>query len=82
MRKIIGAMVIGVILSGCTDPDLATRVLRQNNYTDIQITGFKPFGCAKTDEFSTGFSARAPNGERVWGVVCSGFLKGATIRVF
>ena len=38
------------------------------------------FGCSEDDTFSTKFSATNAKGERVGGAVCSGWLKGSTIR--
>lgn len=69
-----------VTLAACTDEPKALRVLQSNGYTDIKLTGYDPFGCDKHDNFATGFQARSPNGQFVTGVVCSGWMKGATIR--
>lgn len=66
---------------GCARPDEATRVLYQQGYTNIEITGWRPFAKADSDTFSTGFQAISPSGEPVTGAVCSGWLKGATIRL-
>ena len=49
-------------------------------FTEIEITGHKFFVCDEKDTFSTGFCAKNPRGVRVCGVVCSGWLKGGTIR--
>jgi hypothetical protein len=83
MRKSIAAVIlISAVLAGCSDAPTAERVLRQQNYKDILITGYSWFSCGRDDSFATGFRAKAPNGETVEGVVCSGWLKGATVRVF
>jgi hypothetical protein len=83
MRKGMAvAALSAIILAGCTDAPTAERVLRQQNYKDVRTTGYSLFSCGKGDSFATGFRARAPNGEMVSGVVCSGWLKGATVRVF
>lgn len=63
-----------------TSGNEATRVLRYNGYTNIKITGLKPFSCSEEDDFATGFTAKSSSGQTVSGVVCSGFLKKATIR--
>lgn len=69
-----------IALAACTDAPKAQRVLESAGYTEIKITGYDAFACDKNDNFSTGFQARSPNGQFVTGVVCSGWLKGATIR--
>lgn len=80
MTKTAAIFAIAILLCGCTAEDTATRALKGAGYTDIQTTGYRVFGCAKSDEFHTGFEAKGPSGQRVSGVVCSGFLKGATVR--
>ncbi len=80
MKKIIGAAIVAVMLSACTSGDKAREVLAAQGFTNIQITGYKVFGCSEDDTFHTGFVAKAPNGTTVSGVVCSGFLKGSTVR--
>ena len=64
----------------CTKPSEATRVLQRQGYTDITITGWRPFAKAEGDAFSTGFRAKSPTGSTVSGTVSSGILKGATVR--
>lgn len=68
------------ILSACTQPEKATRILKADGYENIQMTGYDFFACSDSDSFSTGFLA-IKNGQVVRGVVCAGFLKGATIRI-
>ena len=82
MKKtlIIAAIVGMTALSGCSDASTARRVLEENGYSNIKITGHAWFTCADSDDFSTGFEATAPGGRHVTGAVCSGFFKGATIR--
>lgn len=84
--KIIG--IIGLIIvscwampQACTQPENATRVLRQSGYKNIRITGWRPFAKSEKDVFSTGFEATSPSGEPVTGAVTSGWLKGSTIRL-
>lgn len=81
MKK-IAAMLIGLALAGCTDVPGAERALRQAGYKNVTITGYSMFSCGKDDGWSTGFTATAPNGERVTGAVCAGLMKGNTIRTF
>jgi hypothetical protein len=69
-----------IALRGCTDEDGARRVLQQNGYKDITITGYR-FGMGgEHDTYVTGFEATSPSGSRVSGAVCSGLFKGSTIR--
>lgn len=81
MKHRIAILSIALLaLSACTDGDTATRALHGAGYTDIQLTGYRWTGCSDSDDYATGFSATGPTGVRVTGVVCSGWLKGATIR--
>ena len=68
-------------LAACTRPEAAERTLRQQGYTHIGMGGFAFWGCGKDDTFKTKFTANAPNGEPVSGVVCEGWLKGRTVRL-
>lgn len=65
---------------GCTNPEGAEKVLKDQGYTNIVITGYRCFSCGEEDSFATGFTATSPNGTQVSGTVCEGFLKGKTIR--
>ena len=80
MKKIILAVLILGLLSGCTDPEKATSVLSAQGYKDIEVTGYNLFSCGQDDLYSTGFAATSVTGQRVKGTVCSGILKGATVR--
>lgn len=78
---IIAIIVIGYLIIPFTDPKNAERVLSENGYTDIQITGYSFMLCGKDDVQHTGFIAKSINGSQVKGAVCSGlFIKGSTIR--
>lgn len=81
LMGIIAVVLSVTMLTGCTDSEGAERVLRLNNFTDIQITGYAWLSCSEKDTIRTGFTATAPNGEKVSGAVCSGLLfKNSTIR--
>lgn len=71
-----------VILAACSDADTAKRAVEAQGFTDVVITGYTMWGCSEDDTFRTGFYATGVNGVRVEGVVCSGWLKGATVRVW
>jgi uncharacterized lipoprotein YehR (DUF1307 family) len=79
MKKVLIAVVLIVAMSGCTAENEARRVLENDGFTNIQLKGWSPFSCDQKDTFATGFEADK-NGRHVKGVVCSGVLKGATIR--
>lgn len=80
MKGLLLAAIVAAMLTGCTSGDKAREVLAAQGFTEIEITGYDVFGCSEDDTFHTGFKATAPNGNRVEGVVCSGILKGATVR--
>ncbi len=79
-KKLVIIALTLLALTGCTRSDEATKVLKANGYTDITITGWRPFMAGKDEAFSTGFQAKSPSGTVVTGAVTSGFLKGSTIR--
>jgi len=80
MKKII-LIAVAVLFVGCTQPEKAEQVLRQQGYTNIEITGWEPFMKGEDDVFSTGFTATAQNGETVRGAVTGGWFKGSTVRL-
>lgn len=79
---VFGIVAIFVSVGGCTDKNGAIRALTEQGYTNIQITGYSWFSCGQDDAFSTGFTATSQNGSQIEGAVCSGWLKGYTIRTF
>ncbi len=74
--------LLAIILGACSDAPNTTRILSDQGYTNIKTTGYSIFSCGKEDSFSTGFEATSPSGKRVKGVVCSGWMKGGTVRFF
>lgn len=79
MKRVVLCAAL-LLLSACTDPDTARRVLAENGYTDIQIGGYAAWSCSEGDDYATEFTATSPVGRPVRGAVCSGWFKGATIR--
>lgn len=80
MRKLIFA--IALVLSACTDPEKATKILTEQGFNNIYIVGYDFWGCSKDDFYRTGFTAEK-DGNQIKGVVCSGILfKGSTLRFF
>lgn len=76
-------LALSIALGGCSEPDRATQILSAQGFTDIVIhpVGFvDAFSCSEGDSLYTPFTAKGPSGAAVDGVVCSGFLKGATVR--
>lgn len=72
-----------VFLASCTSSNDFNKIkqkLEQQGYTNIINTGYDFFCCGEGDTFSTGFKAVDKEGNEVKGCVCSGILKGATIR--
>lgn len=80
---IIGIFIVAMLLAlpHCTDVDGATHTLKVNNYKPIHVGGYAWFNGDKGDVYRTKFTAIAPNGDTVTGVVTSGFFKGHTLRV-
>lgn len=77
--KILLASVFSFIL-GCTSQNDAHKALKAHGFSDIQTHGRAFFSCSEDDTFATKFTAKNSNGEVVKGTVCSGWLKGSTIR--
>lgn len=74
-------MLLYLSSGGCVDTEGTQRILQQQGYTEVEITGWRPFAAGKEDFYATGFRAKAPNGEIATGTVTKGFLfKGATVR--
>jgi len=69
-----------MIVRGFTDESGTIAVLQGAGYTDIKITGARPFMKGEHDLYSTGFEAIGPTGKKVTGAVTAGLLKGSTIR--
>lgn len=80
MNNLTIILLASLLLAACTDEDVAMRALESAGYTNIELTGYRAFMCGEGDNFATGFSAIGPTGRHTTGAVCSGWLKGATIR--
>lgn len=79
MKRFAAAAAI-LSLAACSDAPTAERVLADNGYTNIKTNGYAFLSCGEKDSFATSFTATSPNGRQVSGAVCSGWMKGATIR--
>lgn len=83
MKKILAILALGFACTACSDGPTARRALDNLGLTNIEIYGWGPFaGCGENDTFVTRFRAKNANGKTVEGVVCSGWLKGATVRFY
>lgn len=81
MKTLLPLLFWMVLLSGCTRPQSAHKTLERMGYKEIDTTGYRFFACGEDYWFHTGFVAVALNGERVTGTVCSGLLKGSTVKL-
>lgn len=77
-------LITSVLLASCgVNPNDAERVLKAQGMKDVKIGGYAIWGCASGkngDSFASSFSATAQDGSKVTGVICSGLLKGYTVR--
>lgn len=72
-----------ILCTSCTsnnDFGKGKKQLEQQGYTNVEDTGYNWFCCDGKDTFSTGFTAIDKEGNKVKGCICSGILKGVTIR--
>lgn len=76
-------MLLCLMLVGCSnDISRVTNILEAEGCTETRVSGWSFMGeisCDKHDSFNNRFSCNK-NGHLVSGYVCSGFLKGMTIR--
>ena len=76
----IWLLLAAPLLVCCTDEPRARRVLEEQGYADIELTGYAPWSCSNDDTFETGFRAKGPTGRAVTGAVCCGAFKNCTVR--
>jgi hypothetical protein len=80
---ILSIALVSLLMTGCTRPEQTVSILQSQGFKNIKTSGwglFTLFQCSEDDVFKTPFSAVAPSGNTVSGVVCSGLLKGSTVR--
>lgn len=85
MKKSIFAIILiaSMSIQSCTNEkhfEKGKRQLEMQGYTNIENTGYSAFCCSDKDDFSTGFKCKDKQGNTVKGCICSGLLKGITIR--
>jgi hypothetical protein len=78
------AIILALILLGCTNETGSIRALKASGCTDISLQGYALTGCSDSDSTCTEFKATC-NGQHVSGVVGCGlegfpFAKGCTVR--
>ena len=84
MKKVIILFAIILLMDSCTNSEhfeKGNRQLEMQGYTDIEDTGYDAFCCSEGDDYASGFTCRDKNGNIVSGCICSGILKGITIRL-
>lgn len=69
----------GVASFGYADPVGSTKLLEEEGYTEIQITGRQYFGCGN-NLYRTTFIAKNSRGIKVHGLVCNGLFEAAYIK--
>ena len=80
MIKFLIAVLVIISLSGCTDKETTERILKNDGFSNITITGYNFFACSKDDIYHTGFIAKKGD-KKIEGTVCSGLIfKNSTIR--
>lgn len=80
---ILTLIFLCVLIAACTDEDdfsKAKKQLEAQGYTNVENTGYAAFCCSEEDMYRTGFAAKDKSGNTVKGCICSGPLKGITIR--
>lgn len=81
MKKIIMLLSIGMLCSCGVNNQDAINTLTNAGYHDVQIGGYAWIGCSNSDYFASHFTAVSNSTDKpVSGVLCSGMLKGMTIR--
>lgn len=82
MKKLRYASIcLALAVASCSDPETAKRAVQDMGMRDVETQGYAFFGCGEDDTFHTSFTATNSAGRRVSGVVCSGWLKGSTVRL-
>lgn len=83
MKKLITCIALTIALCACTNVKQTKKTLHAMGFTHIETHGYAVFGCAKSDDTCTKFTAVGNNKSIVSGVVGCGFFtmfKGCTVR--
>ena len=81
MKHALAMLGLAVGLCACTDnTSKVSGELAAYGFTNVETQGYDAFVCGKDDNFATKFTATNPQGNKVAGVLCSGLMKGSTVR--
>ncbi len=80
MKKLV--VLIALALCACTDPQAAYNAVDNLGLTDIKIGGHDAWACGDDYTYATQFTAKNAKGKDVAGVVCSGYMSGASVRFY
>ncbi len=73
-------LVFVLLLASCSADNVKVKsILEAEGCSNINVSGWEPFCCDKSDTFTNSFTCTR-NGHEVSGCVCSGVLKGYTVR--
>lgn len=72
MKKLV--CILFFLCFSCMDEENARKQLKQEGYTDIEITGYRPLYCFPQEKISTGFIAKDSKGIEHTGSVCCSFV--------
>jgi len=78
--KLAAIAFLLLLLVGCTDENGARKALTDQGYTNIEFTGYDFWTCGDDYTFHTGFRAQSIAKKQVEGAVCSGWMKGYSIK--
>ncbi len=89
MKKLVLAVLLSssVALAGCGyfypfADNRAKASVEAMNLTDVHLTRtVMGISCSKSDHIFYKFNARNMAGQRIKGVVCMSYFKGATVRI-
>lgn len=81
MKNLLILTAAILLLAACTRAEDVQSYANEQDWKSCTVTGYRWFGCSKDDLYHTGFTAITKSGKQVSGVICSGWLKGATMRL-
>ena len=80
MKK-LSVLVLAIVLTACSNDELAVKKLEALGYTEIRTKGFSFVGCDKDSTYSTAFEAKSPLfGKTVSGVVCCDLFEYCSVK--
>ena len=76
----ITLLITFLLTAACTSERDVEKYAKMEGWESYKVEGYGIFACSEKDVFSTKFTA-VKGGKTFSGVICSGFLKGATLRL-